>query len=524
VDGSSLLRVLTLDPSLSASASAAVRAWRPKLCKLSQQDFYGQRAPESVTKSPIPPRALFVRSPMIRLYRNLLTDIHNLDTLPLSPVEQRAISLLRDDTNNVLGVSLVALGPLSVDEILVEDVPRASRLGQPLSFRLCLVGLTAPSSEAMLSVAHDEALSFLRAHAQLRVSLSGHGGVALRQRLSPSISPVASSPHRLCVSIDVFSVSTAPAVLTLEGLYLAGCAVPTAAFPAEVNLCDGLRAPLTLPGAAKYYLQTPAVSITGTLYVPLCNSSVLVFAADGTPLPPILALRSVIALAIDDTSDTLILTSASEASSRIVAVNATSGEVLWESRVGVINHCLGAAVITSRGVVVLSSREELGVFRVSDGAKLSRVACNEPSFVVWDACTQRVYATVLEGRASVIASFKWSGTDGDQLVQDKAASRFPALADEFGPPSFPLAIVPPVAGASSQLVICSSRSRVLRVVSLVDMALVAEFLLPEGHGNVKGLAADPCGTALVVCSSEAGAAFVLPWPLKGLEAATPATP
>ena len=79
----------------------------------------------------------------------------------------------------------------------------------------------------------------------------------------------------------------------------------------------------------------------------------------------------------------------------------------------------------------------------------------------------------------------------------------------------PLAVVPPVPGKKvSHLVVVGSVPKELLVLSLPDLVLMHTHIL-EGM-EVKGLAADPWGGALVVCDAVFQSVHVMAWPLPGM--------
>jgi hypothetical protein len=119
-----------------------------------------------------------------------------------------------------------------------------------------------------------------------------------------------------------------------------------------------MHAPLRLEGAANDRISTPVITPDGTLYAPKQGSAdVLVFAADGTPLPPLplaaLGLStSTCSAAFVEAADTLLLADANVAASKLVAVDAASRAVRWSAAFG--GRCCGIAVLPAQGVVVVS--------------------------------------------------------------------------------------------------------------------------------------------------------------------------
>ena len=122
-----------------------------------------------------------------------------------------------------------------------------------------------------------------------------------------------------------------------------------------------------------------------------------------------------------------------------------------------------------------------------------------------------VYVSTRSGGGHSVSAFRWDG-DGAALVAEGAVEAA-GTEDNWRP----LAVVPPAFGLrTSYLVVGNTYSPTLRVLSLPDRRLVHTHEL-EGM-QVRGLAADPSGTALAVCDFTSQAIYVLPWPLPGMEA------
>jgi hypothetical protein len=265
---------------------------------------------------------------------------------------------------------------------------------------------------------------------------------------------------------------------------------------------------MTLLRGAGFYIQTPAVSAAGIVYVPKCGQDVLVFSSEGLALPPIQVLDEVIALAFDDTSETLLLTSASGSSSKVVALDNTTGVVRWKSAADTVNHCLGAAVYLNHAII--AHRNALSIFRISDGSLLSSISCHNPKFISCDAVTGRIFVSLMDdGVNHRVGVFSWDA-DGCTLIPSGMVTCLPSAQT-----SRPLAVVPALGRCTpAHLVVGSGGSRTLHIVELNSLELVSTKELPRGKGDVKGLAADPFGNALIVCSGESKAAEVFRWPLE----------
>jgi hypothetical protein len=281
--------------------------------------------------------------------------------------------------------------------------------------------------------------------------------------------------------------------------------------PAAVAVATGMLAPLRLEGAANDWTCNPVISGDGTLYAPRYGSpNVLVFSADGTPLPSLLLASlelssSMRAAAFDDATATLLLADANLAASKLVSVHAVSRAVRWSTGLG--SNCCGIAVLPAQGLVVASVNRsnKLQVHRLADGALVSTALAVGPSFIAADPTTDTLYVST----GPCISAFWWNGS---ALVSE-------GVVEAAGNKGYtrPLAVVPPAPGhRTTYLVVGTYGAPTLLVLSLPDRRLVHTHTL-EGM-KVMGLAADPSGTALAVCdgASASNAVHVLPWPLPGM--------
>jgi hypothetical protein len=237
---------------------------------------------------------------------------------------------------------------------------------------------------------------------------------------------------------------------------------------------------------------------------------VLVFSADGTPLPPLsvasLRLSKYTSeVAFDVHTSTLLLSDANDENSKLVAVDVVSRAVRWSTGLGV--SCWGIAVLPVQleGLVVASVSDSnmLLVHRLDDGALVATAHADCPSFIAVDPSTATLYVST----NSIVTAFHWNGS---ALVSEGVVEAAGDTDDIR-----PFAMVPPAPGQrTSYLVVGTYPTPTLLILSLPDRCLVHTHKL-EGM-EVVGLAADPSGTALAVCDRASQAIQVLPWPLPGM--------
>jgi hypothetical protein len=259
-------------------------------------------------------------------------------------------------------------------------------------------------------------------------------------------------------------------------------------------------------------LRAPLFTSEGMLYAPL-SIDVLAFSADGTPLPALhvaslgLSTGSQCA-AFVEASDTLLLADTNGASSKLVAVDTASRTVRWSAALR--GSCYGIAALPAQGVVIVSDsiRSNLHVHRLSDGVRVASSDSARATYIAADPASGTVYvsATIDDG-TDCASAFRW---DGAALVAEGVVEAA-GTAGTYRP----LAVMPPTPNRhTSYLVVGTFGLPTLRVLSLSDRRLVHTHTL-EGM-EVRGLAADPSGTALAVSDAASKAIHVLPWPLPGM--------
>jgi hypothetical protein len=429
-----------------------------------------------------------------------------LATLPHGPVEPSLLRLELDEgalltSIRTTGTVLAPRGVHAAD-VMVCGLPTHVRPGRPLQFELALSDDYPCRAPAEL----EAAAASLAFHARVAVSLeTGADSQQLQTTLVPSR--------------GVVSVSVAIPESTSEGAEVVISSVTVADQPvtgglklsARHRVISGMHAPLVLSSGAS--LSSPFITPEATLYAPLYKrADVLVFSADGTPLPvlPLVDLglsTETHCAAFVEATGTLLLADANGASSKLVAVDAASRAIRWSAAMG--GSCYGIAVLPAQGVVVVSNPDhgKLHVRRLSDGVRVASVKAKEATYVAADPASGTAYVSTGAASSYRVCAFRW---DGAALV----AEGFVEAAGTAGHER-PLAVVPPTPGRhTSYLIVGTCGMPILLVLSLPDRRLVHTHTL-EGMWVV-GLAADPSGTALALCDATSEAIHVLPWPLPSM--------
>jgi hypothetical protein len=160
---------------------------------------------------------------------------------------------------------------------------------------------------------------------------------------------------------------------------------------------------------------------------------------------------------------------------------------------------------------VAGTSDGLFAYRMHDGALVSSL----PGHCVFlylavDAAASTLYFC---DAVNSISSARWDAASSTFVLD----GRVPSI--DAGQSFRPLTVVPPAHGKStSHLVVGTCYSPVLRIYSLPDHVLVHTHTLAGKGMRVEGLAADPCGTALVVCDGHSSNVLILAWPLPGMPA------
>jgi hypothetical protein len=427
--------------------------------------------------------------------------------LPVGPVEP-AVFRVDFDINalltqiSVFGTVIAPRGVLA-RHVEVRGLSKHARPGRPLQFELALSAdypCTAPDEL-------EAATASLVPHVYVDASfVCGEVSQPLLATLAP-----AAGGRSVDVCVPVPSSAGRDSKVVIRGISVAGQPVTHGqSLPAHVTVVMGMLAPQRLVKAANAFFSSPAISGDGTLYAPRSESpDVLVFSADGTPLPPLpvasLGLSQLTSsAAFDETTATLMLADFNPATPKMVAVDAVSRAVRWSTALG--SSCCGIAMLPEQGLIVTSAygAYQLRVHRLADGAIVaSTPAVGRPFIIAADPTTATLY--VCSGVQ--VTAFRWNG---GALVSEGVLE----AAGDTGNLR-PLAVVPPAPGQrSSYLVVGTHNSPTLLILSLPDRRLVHTHTL-EGM-KVMGLAADPSGTALAVCNGASKAVHVLPWPLPGM--------
>jgi hypothetical protein len=434
-----------------------------------------------------------------------------LATLPHGPVEPSLLRLELDEgallsSIRTAGTVLAPRGVHAAD-VVMRGLPTSVRPGRPLHFELALSDDYPCRARAEL----EAAAASLAFHACVTVSLETG---AESQPLHVSCMPAASGKGVVTVSVAIPESAGRGAEVVVSSVTMARQSVISELMlPARLRIVRGVYAPLLLKGAANEYSCSPAITRDGTLYAPLYSSTdVLVFSADGTPLPvlPLVSVRlanRTCCVAFVDAAGALLLADVNGASSKLVAVDTASRAVRWSAALG--GGCWGFAVLPAQDVVVVSDPKhgKLHVHRLSDGVRVASAEAARANYVAADPASGTVFASTGVHPSCGVSTFRW---DGASLVAEGDVEAA-GTADNWRP----LAVMPPTLDRhTSYLVVGTRYWPTLLVLSLPDRRLVHTHTL-EGM-RVTGLAADPSGTALAVCDAAYKAIHVLLWPLPGM--------
>jgi hypothetical protein len=440
-------------------------------------------------------------------------------TLPVAPIEP---ALLRIDFD--MGVMLDSIhtagtkvAPRGVSaqrgDVEVRGLPTAPVRPGIMLFELAL-GESYPSRGA---AELEAAAASLAVHAQVDISLVSSDGAV--QPLEATLSSIPGARGvSVCVSIP--SSTVAGSHVVINRVAVAGQPVRSAHWPVSISVNTSMHAPLRLVGAqVNSGFVTPVIDSVGTLYLP-AGGDIRMYSSDGTPhLPPLssasvgLSIRTR-ASAYHEFSHTLLLADDSTfGSSRLVAVDMPSRGVRWSAEL--TSSADGIAILPGplHGVVFVCSYTSSCVLacRLSDGVGVARVDLLHCAYLATDPLQATVFASKVAESGNPVVAFRW---DGITLASDGHVDGAGQAVDYR-----PLTVMPPARGRStSYLIVGHSTHPTLHVFSLPDRRLVHTHTLTGMY--IRGLAADPSGTALAVCDYASKAVHVIPWPLPGMPAHT----
>jgi hypothetical protein len=455
-------------------------------------------------------------------------------SLPFDCVETTSVDVKFDATSSLPfscldGDMVVAPRVIAADQVFVRKLPQRARPGTAFYFELVFRD-TNPSTWS------TQLVSSLVLHAHVDVVL--HAASASNATLIPlvatftplrspasslsSLSPDASFGVTVCIAIpdqgqeeqeqgQEQEQEPLDRRLSINRITIAGQSLQHQAdvtFPVSFRVRQGMFAPQTIIPATQYMMwTTPAIALDATLYVATWKSPIVsCFTGDGVALEPLL-LSSVglsplcTHAALDASSNTLLLADCS----KLVAINTSSRTTLWQHA----SNILGITVLR-HGIVLVSSSPQVTALRLCDGAFLSRTELLGCAHITSDAATAIVYITIRGTYPSVqhsISAYKWDA-EHNALV-------FVAHVTTFTEPlSFRATTVVHVPRHSRSFLVGTYNTNTLHVFSLPDHQLIHVY----SHPNMimRGLAADPSGTAIAVCDGASDTVQVLPWPLPGM--------
>jgi hypothetical protein len=447
-------------------------------------------------------------------------------SLPLSPFEPPYVALALQQAS---GARSCAIG-----EVIAPCAPPASavfvtvpsHIGRAASSLLICLGLqwdtpTTNEKAALISLAS------LAQHASVRVQLRcfRDGGVRVCDLAAtfaldaPSLGVVATVPlpSGLQAGDEVRVCSVAYAGTPISS----PLALPASAWVVSIVT------PLTLPTPFLSYIgETPAITSDGTVFVPQStggSTRFCIFACDGTEVhnawePEALPLGyrpATSAIAVCEATGSLVL--ASRSMRRIVCLDLKSHVTRWSVDGSSEDaEFLGVAVLQAHGVVVAGAYNkcDLRCYSIVDGAYLCTVSTGtEQPVIVAAGGLQHPEAVFVSTERASVLQLRWNAG-----LARLEPGREVAAARETRHRNYRLlTVMPPVPGKSvSHLLVGTWGTPELLVISLPDCTLVHTH---EMLGiSTTGIAADPSGMLLVVCTTtgDASATKVLAWPLEGM--------
>lgn len=231
--------------------------------------------------------------------------------------------------------------------------------------------------------------------------------------------------------------------------------------------------------------------------------------------------------------DIVLLGDAKTRSSHVVAVEEGGfGRVRWRTPVGDFSLCNALTALPGTGLFAAADahKRRVHIHRMADGSRVASLYSVNPLFLVsvrpadsWllESLGDVALFVGLGGRVEMIVR-----SDGPPGIRGEVVECLDTLPALSQPKSHPLAVVPcpprePGAAATGGpfLLVGSCGLPVIQVISLAPPGpprVVHTHTLTDVM--VMGLAADPDGTALVVCDRATRGVCVLPWPLPGMAA------
>ena len=209
-----------------------------------------------------------------------------LHALPNAVLEPPLVGLLTETAallSNITGFGRV-LAPIRItaSDVAWDGVPACIRQGDTLRLRLSLGALHAPQCTEELEVS----LGMLTRSIYIEAIL--HAPRVEPQVLEASIVPDATSRSLIVSLVVPTPVPNGPSI-SVSVFSVAACKPTAAGLRISIPVRRGILAPLMLAcGESRVADTNPCISLEGRLYcAPLGPNEVLVFDADGSPLPAI---------------------------------------------------------------------------------------------------------------------------------------------------------------------------------------------------------------------------------------------
>lgn len=437
--------------------------------------------------------------------------------LPAGPVEENTLLVHFPETE--LGAVLSCHAVPSSFEV---HFPKSTRVIPGSTCKIELVSKEAPydspATLASLLQRVDLVVSISQPQSPRTFVTAATRSASLLSKHLVSATAITKGACGIVVSVCVPTETPLNSIVTVENVSVAGDRVSVAPF--SLLVCDriGLLPPFEMKGVSCDY-QTPCVSSDSRVYVP-CRESLYSFGDDGKALMRWESPIALCAAAIDDSTGTMLLRSNDSVAAFSLSDNSSQPKptLLWSRKEGNIGR--GSIIfVPAHDVCVYASYygDALVFLRLSDGAVVCSVPVVRPIYAAADNATGTIFAASERESTVYMWQLPPSGIDLASAVLEKQLAF--AQPAGFGSSS-PLVVMPPQPGCSVHYLIvakyCGSEVCVFELPSL-RLVFQGPIGVPEVSARLKicGIAADPCGSALVLSVFQKSV-LAVPWPLPSM--------